>query len=137
MDIVLEDSTKREDERGFLVDFIKGTEVEAEDRMLGQVYYVTFSRVGVIRGNHYHKERREWFVPVKGRLEVYFKDLATGEEVVMTIDGDSSNYQRIGIGKNIAHAFVSLTEDAAMINYASKPYIHEAPDTYEYILVNR
>ena len=135
MDIKIDKATKRQDHRGFLVDFLKGTEVEPDDRMLGQIYFVTFSGKGVIRGNHYHKNRKEWFVPVKGRIRVEFRSVITGDDMSIVVNGDDYEYQRIGIGANIAHAFQALTDEAAMINYASQPYIHEAPDTYEYVLI--
>ena len=68
-------ATKRRDKRGFLVDFLKGDEVEGSDRQLGQIYLVTFDKKNVIRGNHYHKNKKEWFVAIKGKLKVMLEDL--------------------------------------------------------------
>lgn len=135
MRITIDSSTKHRDNRGFLVDFLKLSEVETKDSKLGQIYFVTFDNKGVIRGNHYHKTKKEWFVAVKGKLKVFLKDLETNMTKELILEGDSNNYQRIWIDKNIAHAFMSLTKSAAMINYSNKPYHKEDPDTIQHKLI--
>lgn len=127
-------ATKRTDKRGFLVDFLKGDEVPSKHRNLGQIYFVTFESKNIIRGNHYHKKKDEWFVAVRGKLKVILEDVKTKEHKEFIIDGNTEEYKRVFIGKNVAHAFVSLTRKAEMINYASKPYHKESPDINPYKL---
>lgn len=128
-------ATRRRDNRGFLLDFLKRDELEKADRTLGQIYLVTFEKKGVIRGNHYHKTKKEWFVAVRGKLKVVLENVETKERVKFILDGDSDDYTRVQVGKNIAHAFISLSNDAMMVNYCNKPYHFDKPDSYEYILV--
>lgn len=128
-------ATKHIDKRGFLVDFLKGTEVETQHKKLGQIYFVTFENKNTVRGNHFHKKKDEWFVVVRGKLKVILENITTKERKTFVLDGDSDKYERVYVERNIAHAFVSLTKKAEMINYASKSYDAKKPDINEYILV--
>lgn len=128
-------ASKRRDKRGFLVDFLKQTELNRSDRQLGQIYFVTFDRILSIRGNHYHTNKKEWFVAVKGKLEVVLEDINTKERTEFILDGDIDEYKRIFIGENVAHAFRNVTKTAMMINYCNKPYHNNKPDTYTYKLL--
>lgn len=130
-------ATKRRDRRGFLVDFLKGDEVENSDKQLGQIYLVTFDKKNAIRGNHYHKNKKEWFVAIKGKLKVKLEDLETKEIKDFILDGDSDEYERIYIEENIAHSFESITNEAMMINYSNKPYHKDNPDTFFYKLIQQ
>lgn len=127
-------ATKHIDKRGFLVDFLKGSEIEQKHKKLGQIYFVTFEGKNVIRGNHVHYKKDEWFVVVRGKLKVILEDLKTKERVTFVLDGDSDKYERVYVERNIAHAFVSLTKSAEMINYASKSYDPKHPDINPYIV---
>lgn len=135
MDYKIVNSTKRIDHRGYLVDFLKGTHMDKEDEKLGQIYFVTFEKKNIVRGNHYHKNKKEWFVVVRGKLKAVFLDLKTKEKIELVLDGDSEEYVRLFVGKNIAHAFKSLTKRAEMINYCNKVYHAKKPDTHFYKLL--
>lgn len=135
VDYELVKAPKHKDERGFLVDFLKREDLEEAQRTFGQMYYVTFDKPQVVRGNHYHKEKDEWFVVGMGRVTVTLEDVETKKKACFTLDGDVDNYTRLRIRANIAHAFVSLSPKAIMINYASKPYTKDKPDTYDYPVV--
>lgn len=128
-------SNKHVDKRGFLVDFLKGDEVLPVHKKLGQIYFVTFDRKNTIRGNHFHKKKDEWFVAVRGKLQVILEDIVTKERTDFIINGDTDSYQRVFVGRNIAHAFVSLSPKAEMINYASKSYHNNNPDINAYELI--
>lgn len=128
-------SIKRIDKRGFLVEFLKGDEVAPSQKKLGQIYFVTFEKKGMVRGNHYHKKKDEWFVAVRGRLKVVLEDIKSKQRCEFMIDGDTEEYKRVFIGRNVAHSFQSLTQKAEMINYASKPYHKEDADINAYILI--
>lgn len=135
MDYKLIKSAKRIDKRGYLVDFLKGVEMDLSDKRLGQIYFVTFAQKGTVRGNHYHKTKKEWFVAVKGTLKVVLEDVITKERTEFILKGDNKKYQKVFIGSKIAHTFVSLTKVAEMINYSNKMYDPESPDTHKYELV--
>lgn len=128
-------ATRRRDKRGYLLDFLKKDELPNKDRTLGQIYLVTFEKKGVIRGNHYHKNKKEWFVAVKGKLKVVLEDIKTKERIEFFIGGHGDEYERIHVDRNVAHAFTNISKDAIMINYCNKPYHFDNPDTHPYILI--
>jgi len=117
------------------LDFLKRDEVSKSDRTLGQIYLVTFERKGAVRGNHFHKTKKEWFVAIKGKLKVVLENIKTKEKAEFVLNGDSDDYERVYVDKNIAHSFKSLSDEAMMINYCNKPYHFDNPDTHRYILL--
>lgn len=135
MDYKLVPSTRRRDKRGYLVDFLKADELKGEDKLFGQMYYIIFERPGAVRGNHYHKNKKEWFVVAKGRVQIILEHVKTKERKMLTLDGYKDEYIRLEIGPNIAHAFTNLTRTAMMVNYCNKPYHHDNPDSEPYILI--
>jgi len=128
-------ATRRRDSRGFLLDFLKRDELEKGDRTIGQIYLVTFEKKGVVRGNHFHKTKKEWFVAVRGKLKVVLESVKNKERIEFVLNGDSDDYERVQVDKNIAHAFTSLSDEAILINYCNKPYHFDNPDTHKYILI--
>lgn len=117
MDYKVDFIEKHDDERGRLVVFLKNADLNDCFKTFGQIYFVTFNKIGIIRGNHYHKKWREWFGVVDGKVDVMLKDILTGEVVNLIIDGSDDKYTRLEIGPNVAHAFRSLSETASLLNY--------------------
>ncbi len=125
MEYRLERFEKHDDARGHLVVFLGCSELDESCKLFGQIYFVTFDGMGVIRGNHYHKKWREWFGVVSGRLQVLLKDVNTGETVELLLDGDAADYIRLEIGPYVAHAFKSVTPSATLLNYADSEWSQE------------
>src|ERR1051325_6354023 len=62
-------------------------------------------RTGKVRGNHFHKQRHESFYLIAGEVELYLKDLSTGEEARTVLRaGDLSMVE-----PEIVHAFSPLS----------------------------
>jgi len=131
----LEKSTRRRDRRGFLVDFLKREELKGEDKQFGQIYFVTFEKPGVTRGNHYHKEKKEWFVVGQGKVLAILEDVKTKRRETLVLDGDDDVYERLFVGEGVAHALINLTPFAYVVNYCNKPYHEDDPDSHFYELV--
>lgn len=119
MDYQIEYFKKYDDERGQLVVFLKNSDLKKKDNKFGQIYFVTFDKKGVIRGNHYHKHWREWFGIIVGKLEVVIKNVQTGEQKKLILDSNDNKYIRLSIGPYIAHAFRSISSKASLVNYAN------------------
>ena len=117
---------KHTDTRGDLIVFLKNKKV-------GQIYFVTFNRKGVIRGNHYHKKWREWCGIITGRIWVILKDIRNKEKNSFVLDSNKNPYLRIEIAPYIAHAFVSLTPSASLLNYADTEW--SGKDDFDYKLI--
>lgn len=133
MDYTIDHFEKFNDERGQLVVFLKNRNLKNNLKKFGQIYFVTFDKKGVVRGNHYHKKLREWFGVVTGRLEVVLKDIKTGKTKTFIFDGNSNKYVRLEIGPNVAHAFRNISPKASLINYTDKEWSSE--DSFPYIVI--
>ena len=126
---------KHSDARGQLVVFLKSSELKNRRKKFGQIYFITFNRKGVIRGNHYHKQWREWFGVVNGIVQVKLEDVKTKEGVSLVLTSKGPVYSRLEIGPNIAHTFKSLTSEASLLNYGDREW--SARDRYHYQLLGR
>lgn len=124
---------KYNDRRGQLVVFLKNSEIGRRQKKFGQIYFVTFSKKGIVRGNHYHKKWHEWFGIVSGKLEVVLVDVITKERVALKLNANFDKYVRLEIGPNIAHAFKSMTNYAALLNYADGEWNKD--DDFDYKII--
>lgn len=122
MNYSLKKFNKFSDSRGDLIVFLKDSELGKAKKKFGQIYFVTFNKIGVVRGNHYHKKWFEWFGIVAGIVKVILKDMKTDEEKVFILDAKHDIYTRLEIGPYTAHSFRSLTKYAALLNYADSEW---------------
>ncbi len=122
MDYKIENFDKFIDNRGDLIVFLKASNLNKNYKEFGQIYFVTFSKKGVVRANHYHKRIREWFGVVNGKVSVILKDIKTEEKKRLILDAKSDKYIRLEIGPNVAHAFKSLTAKASVVNYTDQEW---------------
>lgn len=135
MDFSIHRFEKHSDERGHLVVFLQNSHIKKEDKEFGQIYFITFESKDTVRGNHYHKNWREWFGIVTGKLRVVLKDVNTGEMVDFIVEAQSDDYVRIETGPYIAHSFQSLSDHAALLNYANGEWNDK--DTFPYVLIKK
>lgn len=135
MNCKIEKFNKFSDKRGELIVFLKKGELPNKKRTFGQIYFVTFSKKGIVRGNHYHKKWTEWFGIVEGKVEVVLEDVKTKERSTFIFDSKADKYVRLNIGPNIAHSFKSLSKYAALLNYADSEW--SSNDTIHYDLYQK
>ena len=74
-------------------------------------------RPGMIRGNHYHKQRREWFYLISGELTLTMTDAKGGEKTVIQLRAGDLAY----ITPEIVHALNPVTPGSA-IEFAAEPF---------------
>jgi oxalate decarboxylase/phosphoglucose isomerase-like protein (cupin superfamily) len=74
-------------------------------------------RPGMIRGNHFHKLRQEYFYLISGNISLSLADVATGQTVALEIQPGDMVYIQPGV----AHAFNPLTPGHA-VEYAAQPF---------------
>jgi len=132
MDFKIEKVESHNDPRGKLIILLKKSDLSKKDRVFGEVFYITFSKKGITRANHYHKKWREWFVVVSGKLQVFLKDVKTGK-TANTIIKNGKTTQRLEIGPYVAHAFKALSDNTALLNYSDGMWNPEDVITYELI----
>lgn len=133
MDYKLEKFKKFSDSRGDLIVFLKQSNLPLKRKKFGQIYFVTFNKKGIVRGNHYHKKWTEWFGVVYGKVEVVLENVKTKKRSTFIIDSKEDGYTRLNIGPNIAHSFKSLTKYSALLNYADSEWSER--DTLYYKLI--
>ncbi len=134
MDYKLEKFQKFNDYRGDLIVFLKESQLSDAKKKFGQIYFVTFKKKGVVRGNHYHKKWREWFGVVTGKLQVVLEDVRTKKRKKFILDAKTKDkYVRLEVAPYIAHSFKSLTQNAALLNYADSEW--KSDDVFEYKLI--
>ena len=126
---------KKSDSRGSLIVFLKESELDDAKKKFGQIYFVTFTKKGVVRGNHYHKRWHEWFGIVDGKVEVVLEDVRTKKREVVTLDAKKDKYIRLETGPYIAHAIKSLTKNASLLSYADGEWKSQ-DDTHHYLLID-
>ena len=123
---------KHSDGRGFLIEFLR--EDENVLNFKGQVYASTMNP-GDIRGNHYHNHKTEIFCVMKGKLEVLLSDMSHSKVESFILDSEDSEISRIMVKPRIAHCFINIGEDQAiLLAYGDKVHDHDSPDQFEYII---
>lgn len=121
------------DNRGKLIVFLKESELHNAKKKFGQIYFVTFNKKGVVRGNHYHKKWHEWFGIVEGKVKVIIEDVRTKKSSQITLSAEKDRYMRIETGPYIAHAIISLTKYASLLSYADTEWNDK--DTHHYKII--
>lgn len=128
-------SPDEEDERGFLVEFLKRHELEEEDKEFAQVYLSTIAP-NTIRGNHYHKTKKEFFVIMSGKALIVLEDVNTKERKEIICDSSEEHITRVSFGPNIAHAIKNTSDKTIFLTaYTTKPYDPNNLDQIDYSLL--
>lgn len=120
---------KKKDDRGWLI------ENESDIiRNSMRHFLVSVSKPGAIRGQHYHKKKKEWFIVVKGKAEVVFEDIRTKEMARITVNGEEP--KAIETFPLVAHAFKNIgKEDMFLVAIVNEPLDKKDPDTFPYKII--
>jgi UDP-2-acetamido-2,6-beta-L-arabino-hexul-4-ose reductase len=73
-------TTHHRDQRGFLVELIK-------QQGFGQIF-VSKTKPGVTRGNHYHHSKIEKFIVIEGNASIKFRKIDSNEVIEYIVSGD-------------------------------------------------
>ncbi len=120
---------KKEDARGSLV---QNESTEIRNRM--KHFFVSTSKKGVIRGQHYHTEKVEWFLVIKGRARIYFEDINTHEKD--SVELVETNPQVVEVPVLIAHSIENIgTEEMILLAIVNEPLDKNNPDTFPYKVI--
>ena len=121
--------TKREDKRGWLI--------ENENPVLSQNikhFFLSFSLPGAVRGQHYHQNKREWFLVLKGKAKIVFKDIKSGELIEKLVSGKKPEI--IEVPPKMAHAIQNIgKEEMYLIAFVSESLNRRHPDTFAYRVI--
>ncbi|MEG3030459.1 MAG: capsular polysaccharide biosynthesis protein CapF, partial [Oscillospiraceae bacterium] len=112
---------KNEDPRGWLAEFIKSDS-------FGQIFIST-SKPGIVRGNHWHHTKVEKFFVIKGKAEIAFRNISNNECCTYTVCGDTPTVVDIPTG--CTHYIKNIGEDDLItLFWTDQLFNKELPDTY-------
>ncbi|GAA1328784.1 capsular polysaccharide biosynthesis protein CapF [Nonlabens tegetincola] len=113
---------KSVDDRGWLAEFVKSD-------AFGQIF-VSKTRPGVTRGNHWHKTKIEKFLVVSGDAEITFRNKLNDSDVIRyVVNGDEARVLDIPAG--YVHAITNTgSNDLVTIFWASEIFDPKSPDTF-------
>lgn len=122
------------DNRGDLIQFVTASFLKEKGVPFGQIYLLTFSEKGVIRGNHYHNQSSEVFCLISGSVEIICEQVDTKERITQVLTSEDNLFYKVFIGPRISHAIRSLSDFAVMVSYSSEEYNKNDDDKIEYSL---
>lgn len=114
------------DARGFLVENTYAA-LLAESKH----FFYTMSAPGIIRGNHYHEHKVEWFCIVKGTCRFVAEDTRSKKREEITIkDTDNVLFKTEPF---VAHAMENVGDtEMIFLGFVNEVLDHKNPDTYTY-----
>ena len=114
------------DDRGSLVENTLASIMDSSKH-----FFISKSKPGVIRGNHYHKHKSEWFYIIQGTCKMIVKDMNTGtldEKIIK----DTDNFI-VYVLPDQVHAFENVGKnEMILIALVNEVLDHDNPDTYRY-----
>jgi len=109
------------DERGHLFEIIRMTNG-------GQVFFST-TKPGVVRGNHFHTRKIEWFCVLKGEAAIRLRRIGDTEIHEFRVSGDSPRF--ISIPVLYTHQIENVgTEELLTMFWCNEIFTAEDADTY-------
>lgn len=120
---------KYSDERGSLVE-----NTEPEIFKDTKHFFVSKSKPGVIRGNHYHFRKSEWFYVIQGECKLIVKDLKTGKRETRLVKASQNII--INMEPNKSHAFKNVgKEELILLALVNEVHNQKDPDTYPHVVI--
>ncbi len=109
------------DERGWLFELIKSEQ-------FGQIF-VSKTRPGITRGNHYHDTKLEKFCVIQGKGMIRFRKI--GSRVILEYPVDGDMVKVVDIPPGYTHSIENMgTEEMICLFWANQIFNPEEPDTY-------
>ncbi|MEH7249103.1 NAD-dependent epimerase/dehydratase family protein [Neobacillus niacini] len=112
---------KNVDDRGWLSEFIKS-------KANGQIF-LSKTRPGITRGNHWHHTKVEKFLVIQGEAAIRLRKINTEEVLEYRVNG--KNLEVVDIPVGFTHSITnSGKEDLITLFWANEIFNPEKPDTY-------
>ena len=112
---------KNVDDRGWLAEFIKS-------ESMGKIF-ISKTKPGITRGNHWHHTKVEKFLVIQGEAVIKFRKISSDEMIEYKVNGETPEVVDIPTG--YAHSIVNIgEEDVITLFWASEIFNLDKPDTY-------
>jgi UDP-2-acetamido-2,6-beta-L-arabino-hexul-4-ose reductase len=111
----------KSDQRGSLAEFLKSSS-------MGQIF-VSRTKPGITRGNHYHHTKTEKFLVLEGEAVIRFRHIKRDEILEYPVSGEK--YQVVDIPPGYTHSIENVGQDELVtLFWASEVFDPDRPDTY-------
>ncbi len=98
-------------------------------------FFVSKSKPGVIRGNHYDFRKSEWFYVIQGECQLVIKDLKTGKRETKRVKANQNII--INMEPNKSHAFKNVGKDELiLLALVNEVHNQKDPDTFPYKVIS-
>jgi len=104
--VVLTPIGRATDNRGFFSELARRSGYPADFVQLNH----SFSKRGVLRGLHYHRDQADLWYVVRGRAQVALVDLRAERRVVETLIVSDDKPMSMYIPPGVAHGYLALTD---------------------------
>jgi len=95
--------------------------LDLDEKDFGQLYFIEIAP-GVTTGNHYHKNKDEWLIPLQGDIKIILEDIATRKREELVISSRDID-KKIRIPPNTAHATINESDKPTLLmEYSTKPF---------------
>ncbi|THE11352.1 capsular polysaccharide biosynthesis protein CapF [Bacillus timonensis] len=112
---------KNVDNRGWLAEFIKS-------ESMGQIF-ISKTKPGITRGNHWHHTKVEKFLVIQGEAVIKFRKIGTDEVLEYKVNGEVPEVVDIPVG--YTHSITNTGQDEVItLFWACEIFDPEKPDTY-------
>ena len=112
---------KNVDNRGWLAEFIKS-------KSMGQIF-ISKTKPGITRGNHWHHTKVEKFLVIQGEAVIKFRKIDSDEVIEYKVNGETPEVVDIPTG--YTHSIVNIgEEDVITLFWASEIFNLDKPDTH-------
>lgn len=120
-------AVKNVDERGSFTELVRTNEC-------GQ-FSISFSKKGIVRGNHYHHTKLERFIVVKGKAKISFSSVINDNKYSFIVDDTDIKIVTIPVG--YTHNIENIgDEEMILILWCNELFDKNKPDTYYRKVVN-
>lgn len=121
MEMMAVSAVKNTDERGSFTELTR--------TMSAGQFSISFSKPGVVRGNHYHHTKMERFIVVKGQAKIGFTNIVTGESYEFEVDDSDIKIVTIPVG--FTHNIENIGKDEMILAiWCNELFDKENPDTF-------
>ncbi len=111
----------KSDDRGGLAEFIKTATT-------GQVF-ISRTRPGITRGNHYHNNKTEKFFVVQGEAVIRFRHITRSDVIEYRVRGE--DYRVLDIPPGYTHSIENIGQDELVtLFWAAETFDPDCPDTF-------
>lgn len=112
---------KNEDDRGHLSEFIKSKD-------MGQIF-ISKTKAGITRGNHWHHTKVEKFLVIQGQAVIRLRKIDSNKIIEYKVQGDIPEVVDIPAG--YTHSITNVGEEELItLFWACEIFNSEKPDTY-------